>query len=178
MRRARGLLSGNDPRPLDELLADLAASAAALKFQRAARLRDAYDDLAWLDEQLQRLRSARRDYSFVYPLANERGREVWHWIARGQIVAVTWSPRGDASLERCRRLLDQIDQPAADPTAAEDVGMLLVVAGWFRKYPAELERTRGASELRALLARPVRGKKREKPGNLRHPPPARPVTLL
>jgi hypothetical protein len=124
-------------------------AAAAGQFERAAALRDAWEGLAELDAQLRRLREVRRTYSFVYPLPAGRRGESWCLIRRGEVAAVVPGPRDQASAAAWLERLETVysDDAPADPTP-DDWGVVLLVSAWFRRHPAELERTFSPEEAR------------------------------
>jgi excinuclease ABC subunit C len=142
-RAARAFLEGLDTSPVERLERDMHAAGVALQFERAAALRDRWQALHWLTRHLDRLREAGR-HSFVYPVVGHDDTELWYLIRRGRVVGALPRPGDDAG----RRLAATIIAEAFAPgrvvpgplTLAETDGVLLV-SGWFRRQPAEKQRT-------------------------------------
>jgi excinuclease ABC subunit C len=144
IRGARAFLSGLDAGPITLLEREMEAAAAELAFERAAVLRDKLEALRWLWEKLDQLRQAWAKYSFVYPVAAMDGKVVWYLIRQGQVVRSVYEPRDDASARvaagavaavfRDRHLL-------MAARAGEEAETVLLVAGWFRRYPNEAGQT-------------------------------------
>ncbi len=146
---ARAFLAGTDRSLLDRLERDMQAASAALAFERAAALRDQWEALRWLCNQLDRLRQAREESSFVYPVDGEDGRDLWYLIHGGRTVAVTPAPRDNASRQTAAAAVAAVYPqrvcPAALLTVAEMDGLFLV-ASWFRRYPEERQRVLAPAE--------------------------------
>jgi hypothetical protein len=121
----------------------MATAAAAQAYERAAALRDKLDVLRWLADRLTWLQRARREHTFVYPLAGDDGRTLWYLIHRGRVRAVVPAP-ADAATRRVARaavqsvFADTAAESAATP--ADQVDSILLVAGWFRKHAEERRR--------------------------------------
>jgi excinuclease ABC subunit C len=153
VRQAAAFLAGTDPSPLRTLEAEMEAASAALVFERAAALRDKLESLRWLSDHLERLRRAREDHSCTYPVRGPNGQEQWYLIRHGRVVRVLPAP-GDAD-ERAAAavLIEQVYQGknARDRLlTADEVDGVLLVAAWFRRYPAE--RARALEPAAALRA--------------------------
>jgi excinuclease ABC subunit C len=143
IRAARLFLEGGDASPLEMIERDMAAASAALSFERAAALRDKLELLRWLHEHLGRVREAAR-VSCVYPVRGHDGSEWWYLLHGGRVRAVLPAPRDEVSrlgAEAALRAVYQQPQKAAPPNLDEVDGVLLVAA-WFRRYPAELQQAR------------------------------------
>jgi excinuclease ABC subunit C len=149
---ARALLDGLDRLPLERLEAQMAQASAALQFERAGALRDAWDRLTYLAGEIELVRDVRQDYWFVYPTPGHGGRTHWNLIAGGDVAAVVRSPESPASAHRCLEALEaayagQRHRSLAPP---DDYGQLRLVASWFRQHPGEIDRV---LEPAAALAR-------------------------
>jgi excinuclease UvrABC nuclease subunit len=110
-------------------------AAAAQQYERAADLRDQLESLTWLRETLERGERARKELSFVYPVADYDGKPWWFLIERGQ-------PRGLVELReqkpaKVKRLIRQIylEKPCVGGPndGQEDRELLWLVASWFRR---------------------------------------------
>jgi len=134
-------LAGRDPAVLDRVQKEMRLAADLRRFELAARLRDAHEDLTRLSTFLQRLREA-HGYSFVYPVGGHGGRENWYLIQAGRIMAVERGPRRWKASPACVKALDAVfprDRRSGPPTGLEDLDGVLLVARWFRTHPGELE---------------------------------------
>lgn len=141
VRRAAALFDG-DRTFVDRLGADLAAASEARRYEQAAILRDKLTDLEWLASELGRLREARRDYTFIYPVAGVSGRTRWYLLRGGDVRGVVSPPKAAEGAEECLALLEATygQSPAVGETP-EDTAVVQLVAGWFRSRPKELTRT-------------------------------------
>jgi excinuclease ABC subunit C len=138
VRAAKRFLDGTDDRPLKDLSAVMLQASAAMEFERAAALRDRLTDLEWLHERLNWLRHARRENTFVYPLAGADGRTVWYLIHRGRVRGACFCPTCPTSAVEARALLEQVygNDPGPGVTPGQ-VDHVLLVSAWFRKHPEE-----------------------------------------
>jgi len=163
LRQAAAFLQGDDLSMLDRLHAAMREAAALRQFERAAALRDAWDALDRLHAQLQSLRDAQEHFTFVYPLAGPHG-ATWYFLRRGRVIAAAGAPRDQRTARRCLQLLERVydveDSPETDPAEA-DLDVLLLVAGWFRRYPEQL-----AAVLPPEVARRATGPPKKTLGNL------------
>jgi excinuclease ABC subunit C len=140
---ARAFLAGTDTALLDRLRRDMHAASAAQQYERAAGLRDRFEVLRWLHEQLQALRDARSKGSFVYPVAGHAGRCIWYLIDGGRTVAAVAEPAREEEGRQVRGLLEEVYRPekaGAWAEGGERVEGVLLVAGWFSRYPEERQR--------------------------------------
>jgi excinuclease ABC subunit C len=143
VRAARAFLDGTGPGPLKALERDMLAASTAQEFERAAALRDKLAALQWLDAHLERLRRARDQHTFIYPVAGHEGRDLWYVIRRGWVAASLPPPREQRSREAAADLLRSVyerPQLAHEPANADELDLVLLVAAWFRKHPGERER--------------------------------------
>lgn len=144
VRAARDFLQGTSQAVLTRLQRAMRQAAAAEQFERAAALRDAWQELTGLHEMLEQLRTVRRTYSFIYPLPGYRGGEAWHLIHRGQIVAVDAAPKSRRTAAGCLRSLESVYSEGPRTiwqTTPDDPDLILIVSMWFKAHPEELERT-------------------------------------
>jgi excinuclease ABC subunit C len=135
---ARALLDGDDASKIDNLKREMDAAAAQFDFERAARLRDAWTDLAYLSEYVDSMRSVRRDYWFVYPVPCHTGATVWMVVAGGTIVEALLQPDSEISANRCLGSLETIDHRGELKYRVEDFDQMQVTASWFRQHPHEM----------------------------------------
>jgi excinuclease ABC subunit C len=143
VRAAQAFLAGAEAEPLRTLERDMAAASSSLAFERAAALRDKLDALHWLHTHLERLRLARERFSFVYPVQGEDGRGLWYLIHRGHVAAVIPEPTTEDGRQSAATAIAEIYRQKhawSGPETGEHIDQVLLVTGWFRKYPEERAR--------------------------------------
>ncbi len=144
VRAAQAFLAGISAGPLEALERQMTEAAAALRFERAAALRDRLEPLRWLRDHLERLKAAREQHSFVYPVAGHDGRDLWYLIHHGRVAAAVPAPQNDAEHCRAAAAVEEVFQgqnARGRLLAIEEVDQVLLVAAWFRKRPEERART-------------------------------------
>jgi excinuclease ABC subunit C len=144
VRAALAFLAGSDRSPLMKLEKEMAAASERLEFERAAGLRDRLDALHWLCSQLDRMRQAREDLSFVYPLSGEGQKDLWYLIHGGRTVAVVIPPVDTSTRVAAAAALRRVfgdRAPWRGTLPADQVDGMCLVAAWFRRHPEERERT-------------------------------------
>ncbi len=148
IRAARAFLAGTDQMVLCQLRREMAAASAEQAYERAAALRDRLEPLDWLWHQLERLRRAQEQLQFVYRIRGADGRETWYLLRRGLVVSVVPAPRTAEDRRAVAAMIRQTYDQANPilPASAEQLAALFLVAAWFRRAPAELERTMSPDE--------------------------------
>jgi excinuclease ABC subunit C len=143
VRVARAFLEGRDTRVLNKIEDAMASASRRLDFERAAALRDQFEVLRWLSERLEFMRRARRKHSFVYPVAGHDGNAVWYLVHQCQVRAAVPAPSCPADKEAAAIRIESLyhKNGRARLWPGEEIDGLLLVAGWFRRYPAERRRT-------------------------------------
>lgn len=141
--RALAFLRGTDLGLLASLEKAMQQAAAEQQFERAALLRNAWTELSWLNEQLDRLRQVRDRYSFVYPLPGYNRQRHWFLIRHGQLAGVMAAPSRRRNASRSLARLEEVYQARGLTIEAshEDLDLLWLITRWFRKFPDELEKT-------------------------------------
>jgi excinuclease ABC subunit C len=148
VRAARSFLAGTGLAPLTRLQEAMSAAAEAQQFERAAVLRDKLEVLTWLSTKLERLRRARAEMSFIYPVRGQSGERLWYLIHGAHTVKVVAAPDDLASADLARAAIRGVfagNGPALLESHEHLDGMMLVMA-WFRKYPKELKKTMTVAE--------------------------------
>jgi excinuclease UvrABC nuclease subunit len=126
------------------LEAAMTTAAAAWRYEEAAVLRDQWEALGNLHEQLHRFREAQRHYSFIYPVHGGNGGCLWYFVHSGQVCQVVEQPLGFEAAEQCLAAIERIyrsRRATVDQAMREDAEVTLLVASWFRSRPEELQRT-------------------------------------
>lgn len=152
---ARAFLDGVDDGPIEVLRRDMEVASERLEYERAAVLRDKLKRLEALRGQFARLRFAVETLSFVYTVPSDDGDDRVYLIRRGRVRAERPRPRttGDAAT-----LLDLIndvfvaDDRSTGQIPTHEIDELLLLSSWFRRFPAELERTSAAQDIAPLAA--------------------------
>ncbi|HEX3147150.1 MAG TPA: GIY-YIG nuclease family protein [Gemmataceae bacterium] len=138
VRAAKRFLDGTDDKPLKELEAMMLTASESMQFERAAAIRDRRAEIEWLWDKLNWLRQARKENTFVYPLAGPDGRTVWYLIHRGRVRAACYRPTCDHSLATARELLGDVFKVDLGPGVTPgQVDHVLLVSSWFRRNPEE-----------------------------------------
>jgi excinuclease ABC subunit C len=152
VQAVRRFLSGKDLTPLDELEGAMQAAAAAQQFERAAVLRDRWQPLRWLADALERLRCAREQMSFVYPVTGYDGSTWWYLIHGARTIAAMPRPHDAVTRQQAAQAVRQVYShgQAALLEPYEYADGMMVVMGWFRKYPQEKERVLTPEQALAL----------------------------
>jgi excinuclease UvrABC nuclease subunit len=148
VRLARGFLDGANDGPIEMLKSEMERASGRLEFERAASLRDKLHRLESLKEQFLRLRFAVETLSFVYPVPGHDGTNRLYVIRRGRVRGEMDLPRTPAQHSQLEELIDQVFSPVERETSqipTHEIDELLLLSSWFRRFPAELKRTRPPS---------------------------------
>ena len=141
---ARAFLDGADNGPIEQLRRDMEAASDRLEYERAAVLRDKLKRLEALRGQFARLRFAVETLSFAYTVPGEGGDDRVYLIRRGRVRAETALPKTPGEATKLLRLIEQVFTPVERDTGqipTHEIDELLLLSSWFRRFPAELERT-------------------------------------
>lgn len=155
-RVAREFLEGRHEAPVEMLRGQMLASSDALDFERAASLRDKLARLESLQAQFSRLRFALESLSFVYTVPGAtREQDRAYLVRRGRVRAEFPAPRNAAERRALNGRVEDLLDPARAPETTvpgHEVDEVLLLAGWFRKHPGELERTVALAQEIATLS--------------------------
>ncbi len=141
---AREFLEGTHEAPIATLRRAMEESSDRLEFERAALLRDKIQRLEGLREQFARLRFAVESLSFVYTVPGWGDDDRAYIIRRGRVREVLPAAKdARAEAQLAARAAEVFGSTERAPTTvpAHEVDELLILSSWFRKFPAELERT-------------------------------------
>jgi excinuclease ABC subunit C len=142
VRVLKRFLSGKDLSVLTRLEEGMKTAAAAQRFEEAAIYRDRFEAVESVCDQLNRFRTAQKDYSFIYPVPRRDGGNTWYLIRRGQVIAAVDEPSDGRGAERCLQIVDRTYAKSAGlAELRDDVETTMLVAGRFRSHPDELRRT-------------------------------------
>lgn len=136
VREAKAFLDGQDREPIEKLKKAMADAATAYEFERAASLRDRIDDLNWLQERLAWLQTARREYSFIYPIEG-----VWYVLRGGRVMAAVIAPKCRRTRKTALKAIDAVFPASGTSIIPNEMyDHVLLVAAWFRRHADEKER--------------------------------------
>ena len=160
LRWLRGLSAEPDgPDPGATLAERMTRAAREMRFETAAKLRDAAAAVEWLAGRLDDLRTVRETFHFVYPTVAggggpgagggrnrdaggpEDGRRLWYLIERGHVAAVVHDPVADRRRRRPaeRALAAWVDDGRLLPRCHVPPHPTVNLTGhWFRTRPGEL----------------------------------------
>ncbi len=141
---ARDFLEGRHELPITALRAAMDTLSDDLEFERAAHVRDKIGRLESLRDQFARLRVAVEQLSFVYEVPGRDEQDRVYVIRRGRVRAELAAPRTPAEREALAARVAGIFAPPEHVTATvpvHEIDELLLIAGWFRKFPHEHART-------------------------------------
>lgn len=145
---ARDFLDGSHDAPIVTLRKAMEESSEQLEFERAASLRDKIAKLESLREQFARLRFAVESLSFVYTVPGHGDDDRAYIIRRGRVRGELPAPTTPAEHQALAQRAAEIFAPRERDNStvpAHEVDELLLLSSWFRKFPAELERTTPAT---------------------------------
>lgn len=141
---AKEFLSGNTREPLEALQAEMLRAAAGQHFERAAQVRDDLRALEYLHRKLLWLADARKRFTFIYSIQGSHGTGIWYFIRAGEVADVATAPSCPQSFAAAKSTLNRW-KAEASTTGDRGYGpyphTLSLVAGWFRKFPDQLQRT-------------------------------------
>jgi excinuclease ABC subunit C len=144
VQAAVAFLTGASPKPIEELAKRMHAAAAAQQFELAASLRDQGNDLAWLAEQLARIRQAQKAMSFIYPLLGWDGSVHWYFVHGARVVAAAPEPGHGESARHTARLITSVyggKRPEDLLASYEHHDSRMLVMQWFRQRRRERRKT-------------------------------------
>jgi excinuclease ABC subunit C len=128
------------------------AASEALEFERAASLRDKLHRLEDLREQFVRFRFAVETLSFIYTVPGHEGDDRVYLIRRGRVRGEYAMPRTEHDRIRLLEMVEDVFHPTerdSSQVPSHEVDELLLLSSWFRRFPAELGRSRAAKEFAA-----------------------------
>ena len=133
-------LNGYDRSILSQMIHEMNEASATRQYERAARHRDDYQQLTWLDQRLESLRIWRYELNCVYPLRGFGSRNVWLFLNAARLSECMAEP---ADAETSRQAIEGVDRLSESagrdniPRRAMETEMQLILLRWFRKNPDE-----------------------------------------
>jgi excinuclease ABC subunit C len=154
VQMVRGFLDGADDGPMQALREEMLIASERLEFERAASLRDKVQRLEGLREQFIRFRFAVETLSFIYTVPGYEGDDRIYLIRRGRVRGEYATPRSEPDRVRLLEMVEDVFSPVERDSAqvpSHEIDELLLLSSWFRRFPAELGRSRAAD---AFVAEP------------------------
>lgn len=142
VRAARLFLDGADTSPLATVEAQMQQAATELAFERAAVLREKLKALGWVTKQLARLRQAREQFNFIYPVTGHGGGQTWYLVRRGYVVTALPAPLDAEERERTAQVVRAVFEKKHSTATrqVEEMEGVSLVLGWFCRHPGEQKR--------------------------------------
>lgn len=140
---ARKFLDGTNDSPVETLRTEMETSSERLEYERAAAYRDKLHRLEALRKEFGRLRFAVESLSFVYTVTGYDGADRLYVIRRGRVRGELDAPRSAGDRAAMDHLLSETfgDATTGLQVPSHEIDELLLLSSWFRRFPAELERT-------------------------------------
>ena len=145
---ARAFLDGSSDGPMEMLRGRMESASEGLEFERAASYRDKLSRLEALREQFSRLRFAVENLSFVYSVKGQEGPDKVYLVKRGIVRAELDKPQSSWQRVKMKKLVEDIFGLTEKPSTSvptHEIDELLLLSSWFRRFPAEMGRTRQVS---------------------------------
>jgi excinuclease ABC subunit C len=148
VRMARAFLDGSSDGPIEMLQSNMEQASERLEFERAASYRDKLGRLESLREQFGRLRFAVENLSFLYTVKGYDGDDRVYLVKRGLVREEIEKPRTSWQRAKLKRLAEEMFSSRETPTTSiptHEIDELLLLSSWFKRFPAELGRTKKVS---------------------------------
>lgn len=152
---ARAFLDGADDGPIEALRSEMEGASERMEYERAAVLRDKFRRLEALRGQFGRLRFAIETLSFAYSVPGFDGDDRVYLIRRGRVRAETPVPKTPDDAAKLVGMISDVYSPVERDTGSiptHEIDELLLLSSWFRRFPAELERTSATGSVAPLAA--------------------------
>lgn len=149
VRDARRYLEGKSGGPIDRLNERMGEAVGRHDFEYAALLRDRAERLREFQSQLAAWRGEIEGLDLLYRVPGFRGEDRLYVIRKGRVSAELDYPKSAAARSGARDLVEDVfRRHEATPRGLErdEAAEILFVAGWFRRRPREMKRTRSPRE--------------------------------
>ncbi|MCA9053716.1 MAG: UvrB/UvrC motif-containing protein [Planctomycetaceae bacterium] len=157
-RRGAALLDGADTSPLTQLETEMQSASVQMQFERAARLRDAYDAISDVCRQMEQLRQPPEPREGVYEVETA-GRRLWYLLGDGLLWGMHPAPESVPEARTALEAIRRVGGVSTEPLSAMTRDSRRLVRSWFRNRPEELAAVRPleeAAEVCKGLLRPPR----------------------
>jgi excinuclease ABC subunit C len=153
---AESFLDGFNDEPLVTVGDQMQQAIDNRQYELAGRASETLKSLEYVHRKLSMLLSARRKYTFVYPVKGFDGRDSWYLIHSGEIADVVPAPRSNSELQALQSKLKSwsgVSSNRLDRGHGAFPHTLQLVASWFKKHGHELDRTFRADKAEKQLTR-------------------------
>ncbi|HEX5003768.1 MAG TPA: hypothetical protein VFV65_00525 [Gemmatimonadales bacterium] len=148
---AAAFLEGRTIQPMDLAIAAMQRAAAAQDYERAARMRERFEQLEWLLAATARSRAAVDLLSFVYRDPGVFGDDRAYLIRRGTVRACFPFPTTPIEQIAFRAVVREElarEEPSTGPLPVESIDEIVLLLSFFRVHPEALKRTTPLEEWR------------------------------
>ena len=134
IERVIDFLTLKDGTLLAELENEMIAAGLQQHYEKAALIRNRWQQLSWLTLRLTALQQARTKLNGVVPVAGFGSRKIWLVLRSGRLVGSAAQPatsrRAKAAQEKLLKIASQTDTP---PVNVMEMNLQLMIAAWYRK---------------------------------------------
>ncbi|EMI16661.1 excinuclease ABC subunit C [Rhodopirellula maiorica SM1] len=141
---AQSFLEGFNDEPIVALQDQMESASANQQYELAGRAYETLASVKYVHRKLAMLAKARRDYTFIYPVAGYDGCHTWYLIHGGELAAVAAAPKNAEQYAKMKPTLEHwkaITANTIDRGHGAYPHTLNLVATWFRKNRTERQRT-------------------------------------
>jgi excinuclease ABC subunit C len=141
---AESFLDGFNDEPLVVVRDQTEQATEDRQYELAGRAHQTLKSLEYVHRKLTLLAKARRKYTFIYGVPGYDGCGTWYLIHSGEIAAVAAAPRNREEYAALQPLMKQwrkVTSCRLDRGHGAYPHTLALVASWFKKHSAELDRT-------------------------------------
>lgn len=130
-------LEGRDLSALGQLEHEMHEASARQSFERAAVLRDHFNQLSWLSRRLTALRESEKLLNGVLRVEATRGRTAWLVLRAGKLLGSAIAPDSIERAEAAQLFLaNAADRSIAGANSVLDTSLQLLIMAWFRRNPS------------------------------------------
>ena len=156
VNQAESFLDGFNDEPLATVRDQMQQAIDNQQYELAGRAHETLKSLEYVHRKLSMLLSARRKYTFVYPVVGYDGCDSWYLIHSGEIADVLRAPRSASELDDLEPKLKSwagVSSNRLDRGHGAFPHTLQLVATWFKKNSGELDRTFAAGKAAQQIVR-------------------------
>ncbi len=130
-------LEGRDLSSLGRLEHAMHEASARQSFERAAVLRDHFNQLTWLSRRLSALRESEKLLNGVLRVAATQGRTAWLVLKAGKLLGSAVAPDSSERAKAAERFLaEAAERSIFGASSVLDTSLQLLIMAWFRKHPS------------------------------------------
>lgn len=144
VKNAESFLDGFNDEPISIVREQMQRAAENQQYELAARAALTLKSIEYAHRKLGYLARARREFTFIYPVAGYDGCNTWYLIHCGEVAAVAAAPRNAEEYAALKPMLKQWKAVTAnklDRGHGAYPHTLSVVSSWFRKNKDQKKQT-------------------------------------